>query len=451
MNSSAKEINFDGLVGPTHNYSGLSFGNIASTGNRQTIANPREAALQGLEKMKFLSSLGVVQGVLPPHERPYIPILRALGYGGKDEEIWRKAACESPELICACSSAAAMWTANAATVSPSRDSSDSKVHFTPANLTAKLHRSLEAPATSRILKALFKDPLHFVHHDPLPGGSYFSDEGAANHTRFCSSHGEPGVQLFVWGRSSLQARHAQPSRFPARQTLEASQAIARRHLLDSGKTVFAQQNPLAIDAGVFHNDVISVGNQDVFLFHEEAFVSPKEVIEELSRKMQETCNKGLTLICVGSKDISLEEAVKTYLFNSQIISIDDRSMVMIAPAECEQNKHVHAFLDGLVRDKTNPINHIHYLHLRESMRNGGGPACLRLRVVLTQQELRAVHPRAILDNELYMDLKKWIVKNYRDKLLPRDLADPKLLEETRYALDELTTILKLGPLYEFQQ
>lgn len=451
MKSGSKEINLDGLVGPTHNYSGLSYGNTASTLNQRSPANPREAALQGLEKMKFLSDLGFVQVVLPPHERPYLPLLRQLGYRGKDADIWECVAREAPELISACSSAAAMWAANAATISPSCDSLDKRVHFTPANLVAKLHRSIEPAATHTILETLFKHPRHFIHHPPLPAGVYFADEGAANHSRFCADYGSPGVQLFVWGKSMLQSRYAEPIKFPARQTLEASQAIARRHRLDGNAVVFAQQNPHAIDAGVFHNDVIAIGNQALFLFHEEAFVSQERVLDELKDKVQQTCGGPLALIQVRSDQISLQQAVSTYLFNSQILTLADGSMMLIAPTECEKNANVCSFLTDLMRDPSNPISQVRYLHLRESMRNGGGPACLRLRVVLSPEELQAMHQEAILDEKLYQSLKEWINKHYRDRLSPQDLTDPCLIEETQTALDALTHILKIGPLYEFQQ
>ena len=41
------EINFDGLVGPSHNYAGLSIGNLASTRNAGQLSQPRRAALEG--------------------------------------------------------------------------------------------------------------------------------------------------------------------------------------------------------------------------------------------------------------------------------------------------------------------------------------------------------------------------------------------------------------------
>src|SRR5688500_13214854 len=113
----AYEVNFDGLVGLTHNYGGLAVGNIAAAENALTDSNPREAALQGLAKMKYLADLGVRQGVLPPQERPTLGILRKLGFRGDDISVIGKAARAAPGLLRACCSASSMWVANAATVS----------------------------------------------------------------------------------------------------------------------------------------------------------------------------------------------------------------------------------------------------------------------------------------------------------------------------------------------
>jgi succinylarginine dihydrolase len=88
--------------------------------------------------------------------------------------------------------------------------------------------------------------------------------------------------------------------------------------------------------------------------------------------------------------------------------------------------------------------------LRQSMENGGGPACLRLRVELTDAERAAVRARVLLDDALAGDLDAWIRRNYRDRLAPADLADPSLHDESQRALDELTTLLRLPAVYPFQ-
>ena len=442
----ATEVNFDGLPGPTHNYSGLATGNLAAERNRASIANPRLAALQGLAKMKALADRGYRQALLPPHERPDIAALRALGYGGDDATVLAQAARGDAPLLAACSSAAAMWAANAATVSPSADTADRRVHFTPANLVSHFHRTLEAPTTTRVLRAIFADSRRFVVHEPLPPSFQFSDEGAANHTRFASGSEAPGTELFVYGRAAYDARGLSPSRFPARQTREASQAIARRHGLDPRRTFFAQQNPAAIDAGVFHNDVIAVGNATVLFCHEDAWLQQ----DALLAKLAEGVGPAFTPIVVRTSDVGLDRAVATYLFNSQLLSRADGGMLLVAPAECAEDETVAAYLSGLVASG-GPVREILTFDLRQSMRNGGGPACLRLRVALTTAECEAIRANVWLDDALHAALVAWVGRHYRDRIAPADLADPALLNESRRALDELSALLRLGSVYPFQR
>ncbi len=450
MGNKAYEVNFDGIVGPTHNYSGLAYGNIASGTNQYQLSNPREAALQGLAKMKLLADMGIKQAVLPPHERPHLPTLHALGFRGSNNTVLEQTFRVQPEILFAVSSAACMWTANAATVCPSSDSDDHRVHLTPANLTSFFHRSIESKTTERVLKAIFKNPYLFTHHSPLPAGAYFADEGAANHCRFCKTQAEKGVQLFVFGRSIFAPKTAAPQKYPARQTLEASQAIARLHRLPLKNVVFGQQHTAAIDAGAFHNDVVALGHENLFLYHENTFENQSLLLDALRHKVGETCQTHLHLIEVKANDIPLHTAVATYLFNSQLVTLPSTKMALVAPLECQQNSQTYAFLNALLKDNTTPIDELHFVDLHQSMHNGGGPACLRLRVVLTEKELSAVHPAVFMDDLLYHRLTMWVKKHYRDRLHPNDCADPKLLEEIYCALDELTIILQLGTIYDFQ-
>jgi succinylarginine dihydrolase len=439
------EFNFDGIPGPTHNYSGLATGNVASAHNAGLVANPREAALQGLAKMRALQSRGFPQAVLPPHERPFLPALRALGFAGDDAAILRRAATEAPALLAACSSAAAMWVANAATVSPSADTADGRVHFTPANLAAHFHRSLEAPTTTAVLRAIFSDSARFAVHDPLPAAPQLGDEGAANHTRFAPDATAPGVEFFVYGRHGFGGGMA-PTRYPARQTSDAFAAIARRHGLSPARTVFAQQNPAAIDAGVFHNDVIGVGQGSVLFCHERAYVDQRAVLADLAARV----GPAFTPIVVHERDVGLTEAVATYLFNSQLLARPDGRLLLVAPAECRENARVDVYLNALVASG-GPIAEVLTFDLKQSMKNGGGPACLRLRVALSDNERAAVGANVFLDDALAAALEKWIRAHYRDRLVPADLADPLLLDESRRALDELSRLLRLGNVYPFQR
>lgn len=443
------EVNFDGLVGPTHNYGGLSYGNVASQSNSQQASNPREAARQGLAKMKALADMGFKQGVLAPQERPDVAALRRLGFSGSDADVIQRAAREAMPLLVASCSASSMWVANAATVSPSADTADGRVHFTAANLNCKYHRSIEHPTTSRVLGAMFNNEKHFAHHAALPAVAQFGDEGAANHTRFCRAYGETGVEFFVYGRSAFDSRYPAPQKYPARQTLEASQAVARLHGLSDDGVVYAQQNPAVIDQGVFHNDVISVGNGEVLFYHEDAFLETDAVLGQLRAKL---ASKGgnFQAICVPRAAVAVEDAVRSYLFNSQLLSRDDGSMLLVVPEECRNNERVWAYL-GQLTSQGGPVKEVKVFDLKQSMQNGGGPACLRLRVALKEAELAAVNQDVIMTAPLYDTLLQWVDRHYRDRLGEADLADPQLLVECRTALDELTQILKLGSVYPFQR
>ncbi|OBT16981.1 succinylarginine dihydrolase [Vibrio sp. UCD-FRSSP16_10] len=448
MNHTAQhlEANFDGLVGPTHNYAGLSDGNLASKNNKTKASNPKLAAKEGLKKMKALHDLGMTQGVIAPLARPDIHALRQLGFSGDTGSVLKQAAKHSPALLAACCSASSMWTANAATVSPSSDTQDNKLHFTPANLINKFHRSIEHPQTGQVLKAMFNDDNHFYHHNALPATSYFGDEGAANHTRFCHDYHEQGVGFFVFGESAFDKSLPKPQRFPARQTLEASSAIARTHKLTDDKVVFAQQNPHVIDAGVFHNDVIAVGNRNVMFCHELAFLNKDSVYNNLNDAMQ----KPLNIIEVPDALVSVQDAVNSYLFNSQLLSLPSGETALVVPKECKQNPHVSEYLQSLITSNLG-IDKLLCFDLQQSMQNGGGPACLRLRVVLSPQERMAMNQSVLMSDDLFVTLNHWVDKHYRDSISAQDLQDPSLLTESQCALDELSQILDLGSVYPFQQ
>jgi succinylarginine dihydrolase len=445
--STYHEVNFDGLVGPTHHYAGLSSGNRASIQNGGLPANPREAALQGLDKMLALAQRGFKQAVLPPLQRPHLNLLRALGYSGSPVALIQHVARDEPQILSAIYSASAMWVANAATVTPSADTPDGRVHFTPANLNAKFHRSHEHPDTARLLKTIFVDERHFLIHPALPNCPAFGDEGAANHTRLARAHGEPGVGVFVYGRDEFNTDEDLPQaqRFSARQTLQASRVVARQHQINAKRLVCLQQNPKAIDAGVFHNDVISVGHLNVLFHHEDAFLNEEHALWQL----QSACiasGFALRSLRVPGAEVSLEEAVKTYLFNSQLLSDAQGRITLVVPQECQESRPVRAYLDRLLA-RQDVIPEVLSFDLRQSMRNGGGPACLRLRVVLSDEQLASLGARVVLDEALHATLSDWVRRHYRDRLQQADLADPALLTEVQTAYLELNELMQLKGFY----
>ncbi len=439
-----REAQFDGIVGPTHNYGALSPGKVANAPDGSQESNPRAAALEGLSKMRFVRDLGVVQGVLPPHNRPSLRTLRRLGFRGSDEAMIADAAATAGGLFLrVASSASSMWAANAATVAPSRDAADGKVHLTPANLQQMLHRSIEAPTTTAILRAIFADPDTFVVHDPLPGGGQLADEGAANHLRLATSQG--AIHVFAWGRSGWGGGVA-PKRFVARQTREASEAVARLHTLPAAICRFPQQNPDGIDAGASHTDVLAVGHGRLLMLHELAFLGRSALLAEL----RGTLGDELFVVEATEEELPVDHAVSACPLNSQVLTLPDGSMVILAPEDAREDSFARRFFERVLASR-GPVRAVHYRDGWRSLQNGGGPACYRLAVPLEECEAARVKASVLFTEALEMQLSLWVQQHYRDRLVADDLADPSLARETMAALDALTAILDLGSVYDFQK
>lgn len=392
------EINFDGIVGPSHNYAGLSLGNLAATAHAGTASYPRAAALQGLAKMRHNLGLGLAQGFFVPLPRPNPGFLDRLGAEESSDAA----------LTAAAWSASSMWTANAATVSPAPDTADGRCHLTPANLVTMPHRAQEWPDTARQLAVAFADEAHFAIHQPVPPS--FGDEGAANHMRLCAGHDQPGLEVFVFGRSG--------GPFPARQHEQASRAVARLHGLDPARTLFIEQNPAAIAAGAFHNDVVSVANGSVLFTHAEAFADQASAIERMREAFP-----ALEVVEVPSAEVSLADAIRSYLFNAQLVTLPSGETALIVPTECREVPAVARYLDGLAKGN-GPIRHVFPVDVRQSMANGGGPACLRLRVVADPD---TVDPRFILDEAKADRIEQVIAASWPEQIDPADIGQPALL------------------------
>jgi succinylarginine dihydrolase len=437
------EVNFDGLVGPSHHYGGLSFGNRASMMHASQASNPKAAALQGLEKMQTLALKGYAQAVLPPLPRPNLSLLRELGFTGTVEAQLKSCFEHAPELFSAVWSASSMWVANAATVFPSADTKDGRLRFVPANLASQFHRSLEACATRDQLRAIFADTNFFEVTDPLPGHTLLGDEGAANHTRFVGSDGK-GLHFLVFGTDRAIGDDALS--FPARQTMLASQSVARLGAIGAGAAVFAKQSTEAINAGVFHNDVIAVGHGEVLFCHEQAYADQSAVLDGLRSAFARVSETPLQIVEVPAGRVSLENAVGSYLFNSQLLDRPEGGKLLVVPIECRENEAVAAYLDEMVSDPGCPIRELLVFNLRQSMRNGGGPACLRLRVQMTEEEQRAISGRLFIDRSLFSDLSDWVNRNYRDCLSIADLASEDFYRECAQAFFELSEILEIPEL-----
>jgi len=412
------EINFDGIVGPTHNYAGLSFGNVASMGHGGQVSEPRAAALQGIEKMRSNLALGLAQGIFVPHRRPHRPWLQRLGTTIEEAE---------PVIAANSMSASAMWAANAATVSPSPDTLDGKCHLTIANLRTMPHRSLEWASTYNQFVFAFRDFAHFEIHAPVPFA--FGDEGAANHMRLTPAHGEPGVEVFVYGITG--------GAFPARQHVEASKAVARLNRLDPQRTLFVQQSEQAIAAGAFHNDVVAVANERLLFAHEQAFADKQPLLDACERFVPE-----FDYVEVAAADVPLEDAIKSYLFNAQLVTPPDGQTTLIVPSEARETASVWRWLERHLAGN-GPIRRVEVVDVRQSMANGGGPACLRLRVVA---DPGAVDPRFIVDTAKLGRIADTVGRHWPEQISHDELQRPSLIADVERARAALLDVLELSEL-----
>jgi succinylarginine dihydrolase len=422
------ELSLSTLPAPTHHFAGLAFGNLASEIHAGKISSPKKAALQSLERIFYLYSRGFPQIIIPPQKRPDFKFIKEQGLDLKNIKNLL-ADKNSRKRLSIASSSSSMWQANAATISSSLESSDKKVHFTPANLKSNLHRALELEESTAILKKVFNDSSYFTCHEAIDFEFYGGDEGAANHTRISESHSSPGLDFFVYGYS--QPNKAKTGSRPRRQSLESQKQIIINHKLNPERIIFAKQNPEAIEAGVFHNDVISTGNENFFLYHELAFEDTEKTLDEINEKyLKLNPTKPLILIKISESELSLAEAVSSYLFNSQILSKPDGSMLLLAPEESRLNQRSNAVIERVLNSQENPISEVKFIDLKESMSNGGGPACLRLRVPLHEEAFKAINPRYIFNEKTYQVLKDCINEYYRDSLILDEIYTEKFLEET---------------------
>lgn len=411
------EINFDGLIGPTHNYAGLSFGNLAATAHAGTVSHPRAAALQGLAKMRHNAGLGLAQGFFVPPARPNARWLDALAAND----------VMAPELLAGAWSASAMWTANAATVSPAPDTADGRCHLTVANLVTMPHRAQEWPDTLAQLRLAFADDRHFAVHGPVP--ACFGDEGAANHMRLCESHEAPGLEVFVHGRAG--------TRFPARQHEQAGRVVARRHGLDPARALHVEQSAEAIEAGAFHNDVVAVANGPVLLCHERAFADPGVTYAAIRAALP-----AAQVVVVPEAEVSLHEAIRSYLFNAQLVTLPAGDMALIVPMEAWESGPVRAWIDRTVAGN-GPIRQVLPVNVRQSMANGGGPACLRLRVAA---DPATVDPRFLLDDAKAAAIAAVIESHWPESIDPAAIGDPALERQVVAARATLLGVLGLPEL-----
>lgn len=400
--------NFDGLVGCTHNYAGLSQGNLASMTHKNAISNPQQAALQGLKQMKLVYDIVGIQGFLPPQMRPNFKLLHHYGFVGTEAKVLEKAYEKRPDILAVAWSASAMWTANAATVTIT---DKNHVHITPANLLTMRHRHQELEETAFTLKNIFYQENYFTHHFPVT----MPDEGAANHM---SIKGYDKIyDIFVYSPTKAV--------YPARQSLFSSQEIARNH--ECHNPIFLEQSIEAVNQGAFHNDVVAISHDNFIIYHEYAFSDDTLLPSDILK------------IKIPNMMLNLQEAIKTYLFNMRIIENNQNEYFMIMSYDVMENKNAQDAID-YIKQHNPRIKSVIYMDLQQSMANGGGSACLRFRVPLIEKN--SVQQSYLLNNDKFNKLNDFVKNNYRDTVKPDDLRDIDFAYECLAVYDKFNDFLK---------
>ncbi len=410
-----KQIFVDGIIGPTYHYGGMAVGNVLSQAHKHQESYPKKAALEGLEKMNQVRQLGCLQYVLPPLCKDVDRLLSLWGYEQGDMTSRLKAlGYAHPYYLSALFSGASAWVANSCHITPSCDALDGICHITPANLVSCFHRHLDVDGYRDFLHQLFLNDELFQIYDPLP--VVYTDEGMANTIRL-SGGNELGLYLHVYGKT-LSQRFTRT--FPARQTKEAFDRICYTHKRQDSMDI--QQSPFAIDAGVFHNDVIAFGSHNLLVLHEHAFDNQVDVLNSITDRYQSKYGEPLHVYEVSNEVLSLDEAVHTYFFNSQLILVEKNTFHLLIPSRAMSHSGVKKSLKRLSKLKGLSIT-VHEVSCEESIKNGGGPACLRFFSVLNKAEHKAINSKFLLTDEMYEQWFQFIQTHYPDTLSFDDLKD----------------------------
>ena len=247
--------------------------------------------------------------------------------------------------------------------------------------------------------------------------------------RLGPAHDAPCVEVFVYGVAG--------GGFPARQHVEASRAIARLHGLDPALTLFVAQSEDAIAAGAFHNDVVAVANEHVLFAHEQAFADKAGFYAALREMLPE-----VEIVEVPAAVVSLADAIRSYLFNAQLVTLPEGGMALILPEEARETPAVWTWLEEMVKGN-GPIRRLCVVDVRQSMANGGGPACLRLRVVA---DPATIDHRFLVDEAKLDRLAAIVSANWPERIAPTDLLDPALPPAVEAARRALCKALELSEL-----
>ena len=367
-----KQVFIDCMPGPTNHFGGHAFGNMASMTAKGQHSNPKKAALEWIEKINKLKKIGAYQLILPPHRRPLAHYLK------------------HPQLNEL--SSGFIWMANAGHFIPNSDTSKRYHQFIPANMNATYHRKYEHMFNTYWIKQILKNIPHQLH-GPLSS----DDEGAANTVRLWNK--DIGIHVAVYGHKNTH--------FPSRQNEDSIKELQEKTNI---LTLFKlQQKSIAIDHGVFHNDVICFGFKNTLFCHEHAFENQNEKLNNLKKIFHQKTNENLTIIEIKESELTLDECISTYLFNSQVI-IQKNNIILLCPSTVKRNNKSLSITNQW--QQKGYFSDVQYIDIKSSLMNGGGPACLRLCMYLNGNEIKKIPKQFWASENKIKELTKFINTEY---------------------------------------
>ena len=117
-------------------------------------------------------------------------------------------------------------------------------------------------------------------------------------------------------------------------------------------------------------------------------------------------------------EVPLADAIRSYLFNAQLVTPPGGEQTLIVPTEARETPSVWRWIERHVAGN-GPIRRVEVVDVRQSMANGGGPACLRLRVVA---DPATVDPRFLVDEAKLDRIGEVIARHWPEQIHHRRAA-----------------------------
>jgi succinylarginine dihydrolase len=175
----------------------------------------------------------------------------------------------------------------------------------------------------------------------------------------------------------------------------------------------------------------------VLFAHEKAFADRDRVASECERLFPD-----VQLVEVPASEVPVADAVSSYLFNAQLVSPPDGETTLIVPSEARETASVWSWLQRHVAGN-GPIRNLVVVDVRQSLANGGGPACLRLRVAA---DPATVDPRFLVDEAKLDRIAAVIEQSWPAEIHSSELQDPKVVAAIESARASLYDSLDLAEL-----